>query len=59
MAKWDEYMKSEGWKDYYVIECYQYIGDEHEREVAIAAVEASKTAEEAKAVIARAKGENS
>jgi hypothetical protein len=56
MPKFDDYLKSEAWKDYYVIECYQYIGDEQEREVAIAAVEASKTADEAKAVIARAKG---
>ena len=55
--KWDEYMKIEGWKYFYIIEAYQYIPIEEDREAVIQKIEASKTAEEAKAVIARAKGE--
>lgn len=54
-TKWDEYLKTEAWKDYYIIEAYQYIPDEVERDVAIMKIEASKTAEEAKDVIAKAR----
>ena len=50
-AKWDEYMRLEGWRDYYVIEAYQYVADESRRSVVIKQIEACRTAEEAKAVI--------
>lgn len=53
---WDEHMKTEGFKDYYIIECYQYITDELDRDVAIRSVESCKTHDEAKAVIAKARG---
>jgi hypothetical protein len=56
-TKWDEYIKTEGWKDFYIIEAYQYIPDEVDRDVAIMKIEASQTAEEAKDVIAKAKEE--
>jgi len=50
-AKWDEYMRLEGWRDYYVIEAYQYIAIESERKKVIREIEACRTAEEAKAII--------
>ena len=39
-AKWDEYMRLEGWRDYYVIEAYQYIAIESERKKVIKEIEA-------------------
>jgi hypothetical protein len=54
--EWDVYMRTEGWKEYHIIECYQYISDELDRAVAIRAVEASRKPDEAKAVIAKARG---
>jgi hypothetical protein len=50
-AKWDEYMRLEGWRDYYVIEAYQYIAIESERKKVIKEIEACRTADEAKAII--------
>jgi hypothetical protein len=50
-AKWDEYMRLEGWRDYYVIEAYQYIAIESERKKVIREIEACRTAYEAKAII--------
>jgi hypothetical protein len=54
--EWDLYMRTEGYKEYHIIECYQYIPDELDRKVAIRAIEAAKTPDEAKAVIEKAKG---
>jgi hypothetical protein len=54
-GKWDDYMKTEGWKDYYIIEAYQYIPIEYEREAVIQKIECAKTAEEAKQIIADAR----
>jgi hypothetical protein len=56
-TKWDEYMKLEGFQEYYVIEAYQYVTDELERKKVIAQIEDSKNAEEAKAIIAKARRE--
>lgn len=53
--KWDEYMKIEGWKDFYIIEAYQYISTEEDRESVIQKIEAARTAEEAKRIIAEAR----
>lgn len=39
------------WKDYRIIEAYQYIAYESERKKVIREIEACRTAEEAKAVI--------
>jgi|GEM_PF-2875896 hypothetical protein len=50
-AKWDEYMRLEGWRDYYVIEAYQYVADESRRSVVIKQIEGCRTADEAKAII--------
>lgn len=55
-AKWDEYMRLEGWKDYYLIEAYQYISDESRRSVVIKEIESAKNAEEAKEIIAKERG---
>ena len=54
--KWDEYMKMEGWKDFYIIEAYQYIPIEDEREEVIQKIECAKTSNEAKQIIAEARG---
>jgi hypothetical protein len=51
-----EYMRLEGWKDYCCIEAYQFIPDELDRSVAIRKIEAARTVEDAKAVIAEARG---
>jgi hypothetical protein len=50
-AKWDEYMRLEGWRDYYVIEAYQYVAEESRRSKVIREIEACRTADEAKAII--------
>ncbi len=55
-SKWNEYMKSEGFKDYYCIEAYQYITEESARSEVIRKIEGAKSAEEAKAIIAKARG---
>ncbi len=47
----DDYMKLEGWKDYFIIECYQYIPNDLDRSPVIRQIEACRTADEAKAVI--------
>lgn len=44
------------WKDYRIIEAYQYITDESERKKVIKEIEACRTAEEAKAVIDKVRG---
>lgn len=55
-SKWDDYIRTEGFKDYYCIEAYQYVVGMEERSLVIREIEASKTPEEAKAIIQRARG---
>lgn len=50
-------MRLEGYKEYYMIEAYQYVTDEVERKKVIAQIECAKSIEEAKAIIAKARGE--
>ena len=57
MAKFNDYLDSEAWKDYYTIEAYQYIPDVQERDLVVAEIEKTKTASEAKAIIAKYKGD--
>ena len=56
-SKWDDYMRLESFKEYYIIECYQYIPIEVERIKVIRDIEQAKSAEEAKAIIQKARGE--
>ena len=58
MTKWDDYMKLEGFKEYYIIEAYQYLPDEIERKRVIDQIEQAKSAAEAKAIIDEARGLN-
>ena len=58
-GKWDEYMRLEGYKEYYIIEAYQYIPIESDRKKVIDDIEHAKDADEAKSIIAKARGENS
>ena len=53
----DDYMKLEGWKDYFIIECYQYIPNDIDRSPVIRQIEAARTQEEAKAIIGKWKGD--
>jgi hypothetical protein len=50
---WDLYIRTEGFKEYHIIECYQYIANESERKKVIRQIEACRTPDEAKAVIER------
>jgi hypothetical protein len=45
------------WKDYRIIEAYQYIAYESERKKVIKEIEACRTAEEAKAIIDRVRAQ--
>ena len=56
-SRWDEFMKTEAFKDYYCIEVFQYITDESQRSRVIKEIDNCKTAEEAKAIIMKARGE--
>ena len=47
------------WKDYRIIEAYQYIPIESDRKKVIDDIEHAKDADEAKSIIAKARGENS
>jgi hypothetical protein len=44
------------WKDYRIIEAYQFIANESERKKVIRQIEACRTAEEAKAIIDKVRG---
>jgi hypothetical protein len=47
----DAELELDYWKDYRIIEAYQYIAIESERKKVIREIEACRTAEEAKAII--------
>jgi hypothetical protein len=49
----DDYMKLEGWKDYFIIEAYQYIPNDLDRSPVIRQIEAARTQEEAKEIIGK------
>ena len=44
------------WKDYRIIEAYQYVAIESERKKVIRQIEACRTADEAKAIIDKVRG---
>ena len=57
MKSKDAGLELDYWKDYRIIEAYQYVADESERKKVIKEIEACRTAEEAKAVIDKEKAE--